>query len=179
MFQSLQSKTKINVRLMTEIDLDYVRKIEHEAYDTDFWSRRTFEEELVNGFSEYLIAEIVDDKQKGQILGFAGVWFMKDQLHLVTLAVLPACQKIGIGSILLLNCFGLAISADMQSIVLEVRESNIAAQNLYKRFGFKKIGKLSKYYRDNDEDAIVMATQSLDSMVIKSLLREWHLIFCL
>lgn len=164
---------------MTEFDLDHVRNIEHEAYDTDFWSRRTFEEELVNGFSEYLIAEIVDDEQQNQILGFAGVWFMKDQLHLVTLAVLPSFQKIGIGSILLINCFGLAISADMQSIVLEVRKSNFAAQNLYKRFGFKKIGELPRYYRDNDEDAIVMISSPLDSLVMKSLLREWHLIFCL
>ena len=104
---------------------------------------------------------------------------MKDQLHLVTLAVLPTFQKIGIGSILLINCFGLARSADMQSIVLEVRKSNFAAQNLYKRFGFKKIGELPRYYRDNDEDAIVMLSSPLDSLLMKSLLREWHLIFCL
>ena len=177
MFQSFQNRAKINVRLMTEFDLDHVRNIERKAYDTDFWSRRTFEEELVNGFSEYLIAEIIDKEQQNQMLGFAGVWFMKDQLHLVTLAVLPDSQKVGIGSILLLGCFGLAISADMQSIVLEVRESNFKAQNLYKRFGFRKIGKLARYYRDNDEDAIVMLSHPLNSLTMKSLLWEWHLIF--
>lgn len=156
------------IRLMTEGDLDAVRAIEVAAYGTDAWTRRTLEDELVNGFSSYLVAEA----PSGRVAGFAGVWFMRDQLHLVTIAVDPAFQRLGIASRLLLNCLEQARDAEMPSVVLEVRESNAPAQALYERFGFRKLGRLRKYYKDNDEDALVMETPSLDDEAQRQLIEE-------
>jgi ribosomal-protein-alanine N-acetyltransferase len=148
----------IRIREMIEDDLDDVRAIEEAAYGTDAWTRRALKDELINGFSSYIVAQRAD----GRVAGFAGVWFMRDQLHLVTIAVDPAQQRRGIASRLLLNCLEQARAAEMPSVVLEVRESNTSAQALYERFGFRTLGRLRKYYKDDGEDALVMETPSLE-----------------
>lgn len=155
------------IRPMIEDDLDAVRLIEEAAYGTDAWSRRTLEDELVNGFSSYLVAE-----GNGRIAGFAGVWFMRDQLHLVTIAVDPPFQRLGIGARLLLSCIELARESEMPSVVLEVRESNTSAQALYERFGFRRLGRLRKYYKDDGEDALVMEIPSLNDEAHQRLIEE-------
>jgi ribosomal-protein-alanine acetyltransferase len=153
---------------MTEADLDAVRAIEVAAYATDAWSRRTLEDELVNGFSSYVVAEAPN----GRVAGYAGVWFMRDQVHLATIAVDPPFQRLGIAARLLLRCFELAEEAEMPSLVLEVRESNTGAQALYERFGFRHIGRLRNYYRNDGEDALVMETPPLDDEVQRQLIKE-------
>jgi len=156
------------IRPMIAGDLDAVRAIEEAAYGTDAWTRRTLEDELINGFSSYVVAEAPN----GRIAGFAGVWFMRDQLHLVTIAVDPPFQRLGIAARLLLNCIDQAREAEMPSIVLEVRESNLTAQALYERFGFRHLGRLRKYYKDDGEDALVMETPQLDDPTHVALLDQ-------
>jgi ribosomal-protein-alanine N-acetyltransferase len=156
------------VRPMTEDDLDAVRTIEEAAYGTDAWSRRTLEDELVNGFSSYLVVEAPN----GRIAGFAGVWFMRDQLHLVTIAVDPPFQRLGIAARLLLSCLQLAREAELPSVVLEVRASNTGAQALYEQFGFRQLGRLREYYKDDGEDAVVMETPPLDDEAHRLLIEE-------
>lgn len=156
------------IREMTEADLDAVRTIEELAYGTDAWTRRALEDELINGFSSYIVAETAD----GSVAGYAGIWFMRDQLHLVTIAVDPARQRQGIAARLLLNCLEQARAADMPSVVLEVRESNTSAQALYERFGFRQLGKLRKYYKDDGEDALVMEITSLEDEAQRQLIEE-------
>ena len=48
------------------------------------------------------------------------------------------------------------------SSFLEVRESNLAAQELYRRFGFEETGRRPRYYKDNSEDAILMSLEGLN-----------------
>ena len=100
-------------------------------------------------------------EQEEPILGFAGVWYTHEQLHLVTIAVEPARQGAGIGQALLLAICDLAVEAELDSIALEVRASNPRALRLYEHFGFRRSGRLSAYYSDNGEDAIVMLLDGL------------------
>ena len=97
-----------------------------------------------------------------RIVGFMGVWYMVDQLHLVTIAVDPPQQGQGSGTRLLIECFDLAFEAELNEIVLEVRETNAPARAMYEAFGFRKAGELKDYYKDNHETAIVMLSGSLD-----------------
>jgi ribosomal-protein-alanine N-acetyltransferase len=156
------------IRRMTEADLDAVRAIEEAAYGTDAWERRTLEDELVNGFSEYLVHEAPN----GRIAGYAGVWFMRDQLHLVTIAVDPPYRRLGVAARLLLRCLHLAVEAGMPTVVLEVRESNHTAQSLYQRFGFRPLGRLRNYYKDDGEDALVMETPPLGDPTHRALIAD-------
>jgi ribosomal-protein-alanine N-acetyltransferase len=173
---------ELRLRPMVAEDLDEVRRLEQIAYGTDAWSRRTLEDELVSGFSDYVVAELMAEAGKGsehtgfadfrELAGFAGVWFMRDQVHLVTIAVAPERQRLGVASRLLLRCFELAATAEMPSMVLEVRASNEGARALYERFGFRRIGRLRGYYRDDGEDAVVMESWPLDGAEQQAMLAE-------
>jgi ribosomal-protein-alanine N-acetyltransferase len=163
----------MRLRPMVDGDLDSVRHIEQLAYGTDAWARRALKDELVNGFSEYVVAELRSrGADSSELAGFAGVWFMRDQLHLVTIAVDPKRRRLGIAARLLLRCFDLAIEAEMPSVVLEVRASNDGAQALYEQFGFRRIGRLRGYYKDDGEDAVVMESRAVDGAEQQSLLAE-------
>ncbi len=160
-------------------DVGAVRRIESAAYQ-DAWPARLFESELENAFAQYRVVVEQEEREpptgpvasvarrlsrapRGRILGFMGVWYMIDQLHLVTIAVDPREQRRSLGQLLMLDCFALAQAAELNEIVLEVRVSNETAQRLYERFGFRRAGTLKAYYRDNDEDAYVMLSGPLDA----------------
>jgi ribosomal-protein-alanine N-acetyltransferase len=164
---------------MTRADISAIERIESAAYE-DAWPARLFEKELSNGFAQYLVAveertdpppagpisalkRAITGGSSGSLVGFMGVWYMVDQLHLVTIAVDPGWQGRGIGQRLLLECFDLAYEADLNEIVLEVRETNDRARTLYESFGFRKAGELKDYYKDNHETAIVMLSGALTS----------------
>lgn len=169
------------LRDMVEADLRAVRRIESAAYQ-DAWPARIFEQELNNDFAQYRVAverataggdegpaklwqalrRRFGGSTDGRLVGFIGVWYMVDQLHLVTIAVDPREQGRGIGQRLLLDCFDMAFEAELPAIVLEVRASNEGAQRLYRRFGFRETGRLRGYYKDDGEDAIVMLAEQLD-----------------
>ena len=168
---------RISLRDMTRDDVPAVKRIESAAYQ-DAWPARLFEKELANGFAQYVVAveESADPPPAGpltalrramfggtheRIVGFVGVWYMVDQLHLVTIAVDPGQQRRGIGTRLLLEVFDLAMEAELNEIVLEVRESNDRARAMYEAFGFRKAGQLLDYYKDNHETAIVMLSGAL------------------
>ncbi|MEX1021938.1 MAG: ribosomal protein S18-alanine N-acetyltransferase, partial [Dehalococcoidia bacterium] len=173
------ARPSVLLRDMARADIRAVRRIESAAYE-DAWPSRVFEQELDNGFAHYRVAvERTHDapasgplsalKQRvfgvdhERILGFLGVWYMVDQLHLVTIAVDPARQGEGIGQRLMLECLDLALEADLNEVVLEVRVTNERARRLYERFGFRQAGILKDYYQDNHEDAAVMLSGPLDS----------------
>ncbi len=161
------TRSCIDLRDMTAADLAEVQRIESAAYQ-DAWPARLFEKELENGFAHYLVAvEVAAEvaaERRGEaanvgdetIVGFMGVWYMVDQLHLVTIAVDPGHQGRGIGQRLLLECLDLGYEAELNEVVLEVRESNSRARTLYEAFGFRKAGELKDYYKDDHETAIVM-----------------------
>jgi ribosomal-protein-alanine N-acetyltransferase len=97
------------------------------------------------------------------IVGFAGMWLMADEAHLVTIAVPPSHRRHGLGKLLLLEMLELANRLGAQVMTLEVRVSNIGAQELYRKYGFTTQGLRKHYYSDNNEDALLMTTESLDS----------------
>ncbi len=181
----LRAGGRITIRPLTPADVRAARRLERAAYGSAN-PRTAFERELRNGLAAYLVA--IDAATDGvrparrrwqdrgppgwlrrrlgagegaPILGFAGVWYTHEQLHLVTIAVDPRAQRRGIGLALLLAACDLAIEAELDSIALEVRASNAGAMQLYERCGFRRVGHLRNYYSDNREDAIVMLLDGL------------------
>jgi ribosomal-protein-alanine N-acetyltransferase len=63
---------------------------------------------------------------------------------------------------LLCKAFDTLIEKGAQNAALEVRDSNAAAQAMYRRFGFQLVGRRPAYYKDNGEDAILMTLFDLD-----------------
>ena len=103
------------------------------------------------------------DKLKQYIFGFAGLWMMADEAHIINIAVLEEYRRKGIGELLVIAMVDMAIAMKARFIVLEVRVSNIIAQGLYAKYGFKAVGVRHAYYTDNREDAVMMTTGDVTS----------------
>lgn len=110
--------------------------------------------------------------QREYILGFAGIWMMADEAHIINIAVRKGYQRKGIGELLLISIIGLAMKLDTRAIILEVRVSNTPAQRLYSKYGFTNIGVRRGYYKDNGEDGIMMSLMNIGSASIQENLRR-------
>lgn len=97
------------------------------------------------------------------IIGFAGLWLMVDEAHITTIAMHPDFRRKGLGEFLLVNLIDIAYDIGAKWVTLEVRVSNYIAQNLYRKYGFHEKGLRQKYYSDNQEDALIMWTDEINS----------------
>ena len=148
---------------MRKRHLRQVLPIERAAYPKS-WSRAVFEDELAqvrDGARVYVVA-----RSGRTVVGYAGLWFVRDpdghQAHVTNIVVAPAHRRRGIGRGLMVHLADEAIRVGCVAWTLEVRASNAAAQELYRRFGFAPAGIRTKYY-ENTEDAIVMWCHDIDS----------------
>lgn len=116
----------------------------------NFWSYNILKQELENGKSKYFIA-----KQENEIVGFAGILLIIDQVNIMNIVVKKDKRNFGIGSLLLEEIIRYSKIHNATSITLEVNEKNIPAIKLYKKYGFKQVGLRRKYY-NNEDNAILM-----------------------
>jgi ribosomal-protein-alanine N-acetyltransferase len=98
------------------------------------------------------------------IIGFAGLWLMVDEAHVTTIAMHPDYRRLGLGEFLLVNLIDISYTIGAKWVTLEVRISNYAAQNLYRKYGFREAGLRHRYYSDNQEDALIMWTDEIHSL---------------
>ena len=94
--------------------------------------------------------------------GFAGIWFVLDEAHVVIIASRPSERRRGIGELLLIACLELALQQKSRVVSLEVRASNNAARSLYHKYGFQDAGVRKRYY-SGGEDAVIMSTPPIQS----------------
>ena len=137
-------------RPMTQGDADAVAELELKCFAMP-WSRADFFREVKNELAEYVIGEL--DKK---IVAYAGAWVSFEQAEVMHVAVEPKLRGQGIGTLLFGELIKSVKARGAKSITLEVRPSNAAAIKLYENFGLKSVGRRKNYYRDNDEDALIM-----------------------
>ena len=106
------------------------------------------------------------------IIGFAGIWVMADEAHITNIAVRRSYQRRGIGELLLISLFDLAKELKTDIITLEVRASNVVAQNLYFKCAFTEVGTRYAYYTDNREDGLIMSTENITSVSFQTQLKQ-------
>ena len=94
--------------------------------------------------------------------GFAGMWFVLDEAHVVIIASRPSERRRGVGELLLIACLELALQQKSRVVTLEVRASNNAARSLYRKYGFQDAGVRKRYY-SGGEDAVIMSTPPIQS----------------
>jgi ribosomal-protein-alanine N-acetyltransferase len=95
------------------------------------------------------------------VVGYAGLWMMMDEAHITTVGVHPDYRGKSMGELLLVGLIDVAMQLGASWLTLEVRVSNVVAQNLYKKYSFKESGVRKKYYTDNDEDAYIMWSEEI------------------
>lgn len=112
---------------------------------------------LLNPQTLILIAvQSVAASSTRQLLGLFSGWIVVDELEVDNLVVANSARRQGIGQALLTAGLQQARHRGAKHAFLEVRESNLAALNLYNIFGFSPIGRRRGYYQDPSEDARVL-----------------------
>lgn len=106
------------------------------------------------------------------IIGYGGVWLTVDDAHVTTIAVAPVYRGQGLGELLLNGLIDQALDLQALIMTLEVRVSNLVAQNLYAKYGFEVVGRRPRYYTDNAEDALIMSTESIRTPEYRARLNE-------
>jgi [ribosomal protein S18]-alanine N-acetyltransferase len=95
------------------------------------------------------------------VLGFAGLWMLPDEAHIVTIAVRESHRRRGLGELLLIRAIEMARESGQSLVALEVRVSNEPALRLYDKYGFHQSGLRPRYYSDNHEDAFILTLGSV------------------
>lgn len=143
---------RVNIRAMEERDLDQVILLEQKNFSRP-WSRNSFLELLPSSDALFLTA-VPEGETK--VLGYCGFLQSLDEGDITNVSVDPACQGMGIGTLLLEELLGRCHSRGVRKIFLEVRKGNAAANRLYEAHGFRQVGIRKQYYADPAEDARVL-----------------------
>ena len=131
--------------------IDEITGIEKSSFAVP-WSKGSFTDEITaNDLAVYICAIA-----GGRVVGYIGMWDICGEGHVTNLAVHPDFRNKGVGSGLVEGLIEEAKKRGIRSMTLEVRKSNLAAQALYKKFGFAAAGVRKRYYEDNGEDAVIM-----------------------
>ena len=148
----------VHIVPMRRRHLRSVLRIEAQVYARP-WSLSLFVSELaLRATRAYFVARV-----NGLLCGYAGLMVTEEDGHITTLAVDPAWHRKKIGTRLLLVQAREAVRRGATSLTLEVRVGNIAAQEMYRRFGFRPAGIRKNYYVETNEDALVMWAHDVDT----------------
>ena len=164
----------VSIEPMQRRHLREVMPIEQSAYPKP-WSRSVFESELqqvASGSRHYVVAR--DRTRQRRIVGYAGLWFVDEpageQAHITNIVVAHDARRTGVATQMMISLAHTAIERGCVAWTLEVRASNVAAQELYRWFGFVPAGVRKRYY-ENTDDAIVMWCHDIQSDAYADRLR--------
>jgi ribosomal-protein-alanine N-acetyltransferase len=151
--QSSLVEMAIHIRDATARDLPRIIEIERLAFPAP-WTLASFQRELTLPFSRIMLA-ITGEGADPSIAGFLCRWLIADECHILNIAVHPDSRRLGIGSILMTEAINEAKATGTNVVTLEVRRSNLAARQLYRKFEFEE-RRLRRHYYGPGEDAIIM-----------------------
>ena len=195
----LMSDTYFVIRPMQYEDISQVARIDREAFPGEwvFRSQSAYKQDLNNPAVRYIVACNIGDVPEPEaqvvqkqpwfkrlfsterhinlpenIVGFSGFWMMMKEAHIIAIGVRDGYRRLGIGEGLLIATIELAQILNAYVVTLEVRASNETAQSLYKKYGFRVIGRRPKYYSSDGEDAIIMSTDNISSLSFQASLQD-------
>lgn len=164
--QPSQQPDRFSIEPMMVNDISAVLRIERACFST-VWPSDAFYNELnTNKLAHYFVGRYGD-----RVVAYGGIWVVIEDSHITTLAVDPDFRRQGFGEVLLMRLIDEAIERDAAWMTLEVRESNTAAQQLYRKYGFTTVTMRAGYYTDDNESALIMWAGSLKSELYRNRLR--------
>jgi [ribosomal protein S18]-alanine N-acetyltransferase len=164
----------IKFRPMKLEDIPQVHAIDVLSFSMP-WPEKSYHFELTqNPTTLALVAELRPQNTNPMVVGMAVVWMIIDEAHIATIAVHPDYRGIGLGKSLLAETLRQCIQRGATQATLEVRDSNVVALEMYKRFGFRMVGRRPHYYADKNEDAILMTVYGLNIHTLKRITNAVH-----
>ena len=178
------------IRPMEEDDIPQVARIDQEAFPDEwmFRLRSSYKRDINSPSIRYMVAcvngkvtrhyesktrklpwfrQVLNNgsslDSSNRIVGFVGFWLILQEAHIIAIATINECRRIGIGEGLLISAIELAALLDANVVTLEVRASNKIAQALYNKYGFQLVGRRLRYYSNDGEDALIMSTDDIST----------------
>ena len=142
----------VEIRTMNYSDLKHVIVVEKKAYPYP-WTQGIFRDCLRIGYNSWVMT------LDGNIIGYGIVMLSPGEAHILNICIDPEYQAKGLGRYLLHHLIKKSNQTDIDMVLLEVRRSNVNAQQLYLSEGFHELGVRKAYYpaEDGREDAIILA----------------------
>ena len=136
---------------LTEEYIESLVGLEKLCFDEP-WTKGMFMGDLLSEYTCYFAA--IDDDDK--VIGYVGMWISVDEGQITNVAVHPDFRRKNVATELLSRLFDICSERGLESITLEVRESNEKAINLYEKNGFSPVGMRKNYYKNPTENAVLM-----------------------
>ncbi len=148
-------KQTVHIRWMIRRDLPSVLGIESSSFEFP-WTEDEFVRCLRQRDCIGMVAEYAE-----QVVGFMIYELQKSRIHVLSFAVHPDYRRQSVGSAMVQKLVSKLAYQRRNRIILEVRETNLAAQLFFRSLGFRATGVLRNFYEDSTEDAFLMQFRSL------------------
>ncbi len=162
---------------MTVADLAQVMVIEDQVFPSPRTHAFYAQEVTQNQYAHYLVLHGVERganaSESAAVAAYGGYWLLGEDAHVMAIAVDPTWQRLGLGAWLMLELSATAWQQGAQRVTLEMRVSNRAAAALYAKLGFQEVGRRKRYYRDNNEDALLLSLEDLHEPSTQEGLIAW------
>lgn len=152
---------KLQLRWMVRRDMPEILEIERKSFEFA-WT----EEDFLCCLRQRNCIGMVTEHQE-RVVGFMVYELLQSQLHVLNFAVCPSMRRRGVGTEMVDKLVSKLSQQRRQTIVLEVRETNLAAQLFFQRQGLNAHGIIRGHYEDTEEDAYVMRYQTQGEAVIR------------
>lgn len=152
---------------MTLADLDSVVAVEVQVFPAPRTRSFYAQEVTQNQYAHYLVLHVVAplaNPSGPTVVGYGGYWLLGEDAHVLSIAIAPTWQRRGLAEWIMLELSAMAWEQGALRVTLEMRVGNRAAAALYHKLGFQAVGRRKRYYRDNNEDALVLSLGDLQEI---------------
>lgn len=132
-----------------DADMEELVALERLCFDYH-WTREQFAMGLERG-----VYRILGIRCQGRLAGYIAFSLVADEMEILNLAVHPDFRRRGFGAALLRRALDICAKKGIARSFLDVKASNGAAIDLYRKFGYERIGVRKRYYPDTGDDALL------------------------
>jgi len=165
---------KIEIKLLTPAEIEEITALD-EICLGGFWQPEAYLREIDSDKSTLIALHLseLNSNTHSRIVGMGCLWSIVDEAHITLLAVHPDYRRQGLGQLILFKLLEDAIARNLAWATLEVNENNLAATNLYQKYGFQVAGKRKNYYQPAGDDALVLWLKNIQQNEFKTKLARW------
>ena len=142
---------KLEIRQAKLYDVPAMARIERDSFEVP-WSADEITKDVTAGGSVYVAVALADDERAG----YGEIRMVAGEGQIYNIAIAPEFRRAGIGEALLQHLVDKAEADGCSLVTLEVRSGNAPAMELYRKMGFREVGRRRGYYAKGVEDAVLM-----------------------